>query len=174
MKHLTLFREETRNDVQIENLAGCHSDHHGFRTICAGADRAEMGPRPMKRRAIPHRVCLGCQGNRKAHRRSLQDRRIPSLAARQRGRHQPGPETRHRRYHHFRLKLCRTRFQADRVTYFPYIFRNPEHLIAYTKSDVFKRLAKAMRTRLATLLRRSAITERVTRPPISRSKSAAT
>ncbi|QND51640.1 DctP family TRAP transporter solute-binding subunit [Phyllobacterium sp. 628] len=28
------------------------------------------------------------------------------------------------------------------VTYFPYIFRNPEHLIAYTKSDIFKRLAK--------------------------------
>lgn len=28
------------------------------------------------------------------------------------------------------------------VTYFPYIFRNPAHLIAYTKSDVFKRLAK--------------------------------
>ncbi|MEK1886723.1 MAG: sialic acid TRAP transporter substrate-binding protein SiaP [Phyllobacterium sp.] len=27
------------------------------------------------------------------------------------------------------------------VTYFPYIFRGPEHLIAYTKSDVFKRLA---------------------------------
>ncbi|PDT02532.1 ABC transporter substrate-binding protein [Rhizobium chutanense] len=28
------------------------------------------------------------------------------------------------------------------VTYFPYIFRGPDHLIAYTKSDVFKRLAK--------------------------------
>ena len=28
------------------------------------------------------------------------------------------------------------------VTYFPYIFRSPEHLIAYTKSDVFKRLTK--------------------------------
>ncbi|WP_284756812.1 sialic acid TRAP transporter substrate-binding protein SiaP [Agrobacterium sp. fls2-241-TYG-188a] len=28
------------------------------------------------------------------------------------------------------------------VTYFPYIFRSPEHLIAYKKSDVFKRLAK--------------------------------
>ncbi|WP_086998164.1 sialic acid TRAP transporter substrate-binding protein SiaP [Rhizobium sullae] len=28
------------------------------------------------------------------------------------------------------------------VTYFPYIFRGPEHLIAYTKSDVFKRLAQ--------------------------------
>ncbi len=28
------------------------------------------------------------------------------------------------------------------VTYFPYIFSSPEHLIAYTKSDVFKRLAK--------------------------------
>jgi tripartite ATP-independent transporter DctP family solute receptor len=28
------------------------------------------------------------------------------------------------------------------VTYFPYIFRDPAHLIAYTKSDVFKRLAQ--------------------------------
>lgn len=28
------------------------------------------------------------------------------------------------------------------VTYFPYIFRDPSHLIAYTKSDVFKRLAE--------------------------------
>src|SRR3954463_7034077 len=27
------------------------------------------------------------------------------------------------------------------VTYYPYIFRNPEHLIAYTKSDIFKELA---------------------------------
>ncbi|WAJ27432.1 sialic acid TRAP transporter substrate-binding protein SiaP [Antarcticirhabdus aurantiaca] len=27
------------------------------------------------------------------------------------------------------------------VTYYPYIFRNPEHLLAYTKSDVFKALA---------------------------------
>ncbi|MFQ6159724.1 sialic acid TRAP transporter substrate-binding protein SiaP [Sinorhizobium meliloti] len=27
------------------------------------------------------------------------------------------------------------------VTYFPYIFRDPAHMIAYTKSDVFKRLA---------------------------------
>ena len=28
------------------------------------------------------------------------------------------------------------------VTYYPYIFRDAEHLIAYTKSDVFKRLAQ--------------------------------
>lgn len=28
------------------------------------------------------------------------------------------------------------------VTYYPYIFRNPEHLLAYTKSDVFKRLTE--------------------------------
>ena len=28
------------------------------------------------------------------------------------------------------------------VTYFPYIFRDPSHLISYTKSDVFKRLAQ--------------------------------
>ena len=27
------------------------------------------------------------------------------------------------------------------VTYFPYIFRGPDHLISYTKSDIFKRLA---------------------------------
>ncbi len=33
-------------------------------------------------------------------------------------------------------------FKPIGVTYFPYIFRDPEHLIAYTKSDVFKRLAK--------------------------------
>lgn len=26
------------------------------------------------------------------------------------------------------------------VTYYPYIFRNPEHLIAYTKSDIYKEL----------------------------------
>ena len=28
------------------------------------------------------------------------------------------------------------------VTYYPYIVRSPEHLLAYTKSDVFKRLAQ--------------------------------
>ena len=28
------------------------------------------------------------------------------------------------------------------VTYYPYIFRNAEHLLAYAKSDVFKRLAQ--------------------------------
>ncbi|MBN7803886.1 sialic acid TRAP transporter substrate-binding protein SiaP [Agrobacterium rosae] len=33
-------------------------------------------------------------------------------------------------------------FKPIGVTYFPYIFRDPGHLIAYTKSDVFKRLAK--------------------------------
>ncbi len=28
------------------------------------------------------------------------------------------------------------------VTYYPYIFRNPEHLLAYTKSDIFRELAR--------------------------------
>jgi tripartite ATP-independent transporter DctP family solute receptor len=28
------------------------------------------------------------------------------------------------------------------VTYYPYVFRDPDHLLAYTKSDVFKDLAK--------------------------------
>ncbi len=32
-------------------------------------------------------------------------------------------------------------FKPIGVTYFPYIFRDSDHLIAYTKSDVFKRLA---------------------------------
>ena len=33
-------------------------------------------------------------------------------------------------------------YQPIGVTYYPYIFRDPSHLIAYTKSDVFKRLAQ--------------------------------
>lgn len=33
-------------------------------------------------------------------------------------------------------------FKPIGVTYYPYIFRDANHLIAYTKSDVFKRLAK--------------------------------
>lgn len=33
-------------------------------------------------------------------------------------------------------------FKPIGVTYFPYIFRDPSHLLAYTKSDIFKRLAK--------------------------------
>lgn len=33
-------------------------------------------------------------------------------------------------------------FKPIGVTYYPYTFRDPAHLIAYTKSDVFKRLAK--------------------------------
>jgi tripartite ATP-independent transporter DctP family solute receptor len=28
------------------------------------------------------------------------------------------------------------------ITYYPYIFRNPDHLIAYTKSDIYKELTK--------------------------------
>lgn len=33
-------------------------------------------------------------------------------------------------------------FKPIGVTYFPYIFREPSHLLAYTKSDIFKRLSK--------------------------------
>ncbi|OJF89894.1 sialic acid TRAP transporter substrate-binding protein SiaP [Pararhizobium antarcticum] len=33
-------------------------------------------------------------------------------------------------------------FKPIGVTYFPYIFRDPGHLLAYTKSDIFKRLSK--------------------------------
>ena len=33
-------------------------------------------------------------------------------------------------------------FKPIGVTYYPFTFRNPDHLIAYTKSDVFKELAK--------------------------------
>ncbi|MFT4013549.1 MAG: sialic acid TRAP transporter substrate-binding protein SiaP [Paracoccus sp. (in: a-proteobacteria)] len=32
-------------------------------------------------------------------------------------------------------------FKPIGVTYYPYMFRDPSHLLAYTKSDVFKRLA---------------------------------
>lgn len=33
-------------------------------------------------------------------------------------------------------------FKPIGVTYFPYIFRDPSHLLAYTKSDIFKRLSQ--------------------------------
>jgi TRAP-type C4-dicarboxylate transport system substrate-binding protein len=35
------------------------------------------------------------------------------------------------------------------VTYYPYIFRNPSHLLAYTKSDVFKKLTAGYEAYLA-------------------------
>ncbi len=31
------------------------------------------------------------------------------------------------------------------VTYYPYIFRDPDHLLAYTKSDIFKRAGRRLR-----------------------------
>ena len=44
----------------------------------------------------------------------LRGRGLPRLAARQGGRHQPGPEARHRRHHHLRLELRRPRVCAHR------------------------------------------------------------
>jgi len=58
------------------------------------------------------------------------------------------------------------------VTYFPYIFRDPAHLISYVKSDVFKRLSKGYEDKTATSSPRSAITARAIRHPTSRSKCA--
>ncbi len=68
----------------------------------------------------------------------------PGLAARQGGRHQPGPDARHRRHHHFRLQLRgQGTVRAMGVTYYPFTFRDADHLIAYTKSDNYKELAEA-------------------------------
>lgn len=36
------------------------------------------------------------------------------------------------------------------VTYYPFTFRGPDHLLAYTKSDVFKEMAKGYQRRAAT------------------------
>ena len=46
------------------------------------------------------------------------------------------------------------------VTYYPYIFRDGEHLLAYTKSDVFKGLAEGYGRRPASRSRPSPITAR--------------
>lgn len=43
-------------------------------------------------------------------------------------------------------------FKPIGVTYFPYIFRDPSHLIAYTKSDIFKRLAKGYQDKTGNII----------------------
>ena len=74
------------------------------------------------------------------------DRRLPGLAARQGNRHQPGPVARHGRHHHLGLELRGARaIPPIGVTYYPYIFRDADHLLAYTKSDVFKELTQGLR-----------------------------
>ncbi len=72
---------------------------------------------------------------------------FPASTVAQGSRYQSRAEARHGRYHHFRIELCCRDYKPIGVTYFPYIFRGPEHLIAYTKSDVFKRLAAGYETK---------------------------
>ena len=68
-----------------------------------------------------------------------------------------------RRHHHLGLELRRARaIPPIGVTYYPYTFRDADHLLAYTKSDIFKELAQGLRgqdrapDRGGHLLRRSA------------------
>ena len=61
------------------------------------------------------------------------------------------------------------------VTYYPYIFRDPDHLLAYTKSDVFKRAGRrATRRPRATTSPRSPTTAPATPRRTRRSRSAPT
>ncbi len=48
------------------------------------------------------------------------------------------------------------------VTYYPFTFRSPEHLLAYTKSDVYKELTADTRRRPGTSSPPQPITARVT------------
>ena len=41
-------------------------------------------------------------------------------------------------------------FKPIGVTYYPYTFRDADHLLAYTKSDIFQELAQVTRTRPGT------------------------
>ena len=53
-----------------------------------------------------------------------------------------GLHARHGRHHPDRRELRRPQLPAAAVSYFPFIFRDAEHLLKYGKSDVFKELAK--------------------------------
>ena len=46
------------------------------------------------------------------------------------------------RHDHLRLEFCGQELPADRRDLYPYTFRDADHLLAYTKSDVFKELTK--------------------------------
>ena len=49
----------------------------------------------------------------------------------------------HGGHHPHRRQLRRaTRYKPLAITYFPFIFRDAEHLLKYAKSDVFKELAE--------------------------------
>jgi len=55
---------------------------------------------------------------------------------------QSGPVARHRRHDYFRSSFAARSYAPIGVTYYPYTFTGADHLLAYTKSDVFKELAK--------------------------------
>ena len=105
-------------------------------------DHAQMGARLRDVRAVPHRIGLGGGRDREAHRRSLPHRRLSGLPARQGDGPQPGPDPRERRHHRLRLELRGAQLSADRRDLLPYTFRDADHLLAYTKSDIFKELAQ--------------------------------
>ena len=66
-------------------------------------------------------------------------------------------------------------FQPIGVTYYPYTFRDADHLLAYTKSDVFKELTQGLRGQdRATTSSPSPTTAPGTPPRTSRSRAAPT
>ena len=108
----------------------------------AGPDQAQVGPRLRDLRAVPQVVGVGRRGIQEAHQRQVRDPGVPGLQPGQGKRHQPGPAAGHGGHHpHRRLFAART-FPRLAVSYYPFTFRDADHVIKYAKSDVFKELAE--------------------------------
>ena len=106
---------------------------------------AQVGARLRNLRALPHRVGVGGGGDQEAHQRQVRHRGVPGVDAGQGNRHQPGPDARHRRHDHHRPVVRRAQLPAARHRYYPFIFRDADHLLAYSKSPVFKEMVEEFR-----------------------------
>lgn len=105
---------------------------------------------------------------------ALQGRGLSGLAARQGSRHQPGPEARHRRHHHFRFELRGARLQADRRHLFPISSGIRATFWPTRKATSSSACPRAMRMPPATTSPPSPTMARATRRPTSRSRNAPT
>ncbi len=101
-----------------------------------------MGPCLRNLGSLPHRVGLGCSGIRKRTNNKYQIEVFPAS--------QLGKETDINQgltLGSVDIIISGSSFAARShppigVTYYPFTFQSPEHLLAYTKSDIYKELTK--------------------------------
>ena len=85
-------------------------------------------------RAVPQAVGLGRRRDQEAHQRQVRHPGVPGVVARQGNRHQPGPDARHGRHDHQRRRRSpRAATRALGIAYYPFIFRDADHLLAYSQ-----------------------------------------